>query len=283
MQQSNSSEMLDISKKNDDNCRQLISLITHTESNISEIIKFIDESGVNINCKYGNLQHKNTPLINATLFKPQIVRYLLENGADPNIPESGTGRTPLAIAVSKKNIEIMELLFANRIPIMIDSVDKEGHTPLFWAVANSKKDELDYKIISFLLKKGANPNKLFNGSSPLYYAVLKKDSKIIDILLEHGADINKENINGDTPISLAERSDPFLFKKLSDYISLKGIRMINEYPNLENNIGFDSLSDLYEFSQPPKGGKRRKTSKKGRKPSKKKRKTVKKRRKYKKA
>jgi ankyrin repeat protein len=45
------------------------------------------------------------------------------------------------------------------------------------------------------------------GNTPLHIATLVDDFDIVKILVEHGADINSENIHGDTPYFLAGTND----------------------------------------------------------------------------
>ena len=61
---------------------------------------------------------------------------------------------------------------------------------------------LDYKhydVVRFLLEHGANPNltNTENGGFPLLYA---RTARLIDLLVAHGADVNRQHGDGDTPL-----------------------------------------------------------------------------------
>ena len=55
-----------------------------------------------------------------------------------------------------------------------------------------------------LLKKGANPNIIFNKTkTPLNFAIEVNEANLVNLLLEYKADVNKKDLNGITPLSLA--------------------------------------------------------------------------------
>ena len=43
--------------------------------------------------------------------------------------------------------------------------------------------------------------------TPLLFAVRENNTEIVRFLVEHGADKNIENVDGDTPLSLAEKAN----------------------------------------------------------------------------
>jgi len=57
------------------------------------------------------------------------------------------------------------------------------------------------KIVKLLLNKGADPNRAdIEGISPLYWAAYTKNDKILKLLLAKGADPNIEDNEGKTPL-----------------------------------------------------------------------------------
>ncbi|ORX63233.1 ankyrin, partial [Anaeromyces robustus] len=55
--------------------------------------------------------------------------------------------------------------------------------------------------IRFLVEQGANINKIDNqGKTPLFIACRKGNESIIRFLVEQGADINKDTMDGITPL-----------------------------------------------------------------------------------
>jgi len=75
----------------------------------------------------------------------------------------------------------------------------EGGTPLHTAA-----DRGYLRIVEFLLEHGANPNMKNNyGSTPLHYAAMYGYPEVVELLLEHGANPNIQNRYGYTPLHFA--------------------------------------------------------------------------------
>jgi ankyrin repeat protein len=105
----------------------------------------------------------------AAFFKRrEVVRYLLEAGADPR-PASRTG----------------------------------GFTPLHSAVATDA-GECDVEIVRMLLDRDADPNARSQaGNTPLHTVAFAADRECLDLLLAHGADRTIKNNAGLTPRAVA--------------------------------------------------------------------------------
>jgi uncharacterized protein len=110
-----------------------------------------------------------SPLGLAAFFKRRdVVRYLLEAGADAR-PASRQG----------------------------------GFTPLHSAVATDAA-AVDIEIMRMLLDKGADPNaKAQSGSTPLHTVGFTGDRASLDLLLKHGADPAITNNDGKTAAEIA--------------------------------------------------------------------------------
>jgi len=108
------------------------------------------------------------------------------------------GVTPIHPASSGGNTNIVKILIEKGADV--DSpADKDGHTPLHDAAF-----EGHLEIVKLLLEKGANLNpKDNNKETPLHYASRAGRKKIVKHLIENGANIEEKNDKGATPIHLA--------------------------------------------------------------------------------
>jgi ankyrin repeat protein len=71
------------------------------------------------------------------------------------------------------------------------------------ALASSLGQEI---VCRNLLEAGADVNAAdVYSNTPLYYAVRSENAAIVKLLLEHGADMKRRNMNGWTPLDLARQ------------------------------------------------------------------------------
>ena len=93
------------------------------------------------------------------------VRFLLERGANPNLPDK-SGVYPIQVAAQIGFIEGVERLLKGG--AQVDVSDVTGETPLISAVHRR-----DLKLIELLIEKGASPDRTDNsGRSARDYAAL---------------------------------------------------------------------------------------------------------------
>lgn len=113
----------------------------------------------------------------------QGVLARLEQGDSPNIIDE-YGYTPLVHAIITNKIDIVTLLLKHH--ARVDILDTSGLTALHWAV-----DMGYYDISKLLLSYRANANAYSTQGQPiLFYPLLRKDKKLIKLLLEKGADLH---------------------------------------------------------------------------------------------
>ncbi|MBP2665985.1 MAG: nlpI 2 [Firmicutes bacterium] len=146
-----------------------------------------------------------------------IVQCFIDNGVDVNFKAEGNGTYPsaLASAFSERRLDIMELLLnAGADPnLSFDAeivkdhkiYDIHGVTIAFWAV---RSDEPIYlNILKLLIEKGANVNKADSmGNTPLIEACEQGKIESVKILLANGANPNQANIKAEKPLDLAIKS-----------------------------------------------------------------------------
>jgi ankyrin repeat protein len=141
----------------------------------------------------------STPLLIASINNHiEVARFLLRQGADPNISDDYHKRPPLFAAIEMRNLD-----FTPESPPPYPSVD----------------DPLD--LITELLDRGANPNFRtnttpvrgfmqltgswvnFDGQTPFIRAALAGDVTVMRLLLDHGADPTLATDQGTTALMAA--------------------------------------------------------------------------------
>lgn len=165
-----------------------------------------------------------------------LLRRLIGNGAPVDLSDN-YGTTPLVLAVAGRNVDLIQALLArganvnarnqrqwtpltyaslldDEEPVIhtllahgatVDARDATGRTPLFTAVEFQRPG-----AVRLLAEAKADPNvtlkKAMGGQSVLTAAAESGNTRIIALLLERGADVNKPDARGITPLQWASRS-----------------------------------------------------------------------------
>uniref|UniRef100_A0A8C6V1J7 Nuclear factor of kappa light polypeptide gene enhancer in B-cells inhibitor, epsilon n=1 Tax=Neogobius melanostomus TaxID=47308 RepID=A0A8C6V1J7_9GOBI len=113
----------------------------------------------------------------------EVMKLLRKKGAELNIQDGTSGKTPLHLAV-------------------------ELH---------------DVVLVRMLLSWGANTDTfMFNGCTPLHLAVGRQDADIANLLCQSGADKMLRNMEDETPLDLADGNDDILALFPFDDIQISG-------------------------------------------------------------
>jgi ankyrin repeat protein len=170
----------------------------------------------------------------------EIVKLLLEAGADPNI-QTLNGDTPLIEASQRKYMEeeIISLLLSYK----ADSNIKRNKRNLItsrpqydWTALIYAANEGLTKVVSLLLKAGANPNiKDDDGVTALKRAALKGYTEIVSLLLKAGANPNIKDDDGVTALNKAA------LKGYTEIVSL--LLKAGANPNIKVKNGVTALID----------------------------------------
>ena len=133
----------------------------------------------------------------------------------------------------------------NSFKIDINFKNENGYTLLMMACRTN-----NYKIVEYLLDKGADPNikTKFSGWFALMYAAECSDTDIINLLLEKGADINLKNDKGWNALchsifTSKKANAIFLIKKGSDV----NIRTDKEWTPLMLSVRNNKDPDILRF------------------------------------
>ncbi|KAL7949509.1 ankyrin repeat-containing domain protein [Trichoderma barbatum] len=126
-----------------------------------------------------------------------LTELLLERGVDLNRPSTKDGWTPLVFAASNGDLHLMRRLLTREPgPAKVDMQDREGKTPLWWATHVEMAS-----AIQLLSDHGSNVDDACgDGSTPLHEAVSKTSSKLVQLLVGLGANVNARMANGSTPL-----------------------------------------------------------------------------------
>eukprot|EP00111_Clytia_hemisphaerica_P004104 TCONS_00011733-protein len=203
-----------------------------------DVIRLLVQSGHSVNC-YNC--HNQTPLFVAVEMENTInARTLVTLGGRVDDVESTRGQTPLHVATFKDNVEMLKIL-TRRNSLDVNVVDQDGKTPLAYAIIRSsrvavqhllergadtgmkdskgnnalhlsvmtKNTEITEDVLSVGNQSLIN-EKTMEGKSPLLLAVDRQSKsfdtntiKMIDILLNKGADPHQKSKSGSTAYELA--------------------------------------------------------------------------------
>jgi hypothetical protein len=178
-------------------------------NNRLSIIELLISQGVDLDAKCS----KSKTAIEIALWRNNwdLVKLLISKGANVN---PGIWRSPLFQAVQEDNFEVAKFLIENGANVNCISVDGPLDKMLFKTALQLAIENLNYELAELLLANGAEiyptyEDKLRNTSSlsddTLLHTVVKMNNiRLADLLLSYGADTNKKNSLGKTPLVYAE-------------------------------------------------------------------------------
>tara|TARA_Y100001954_G_scaffold226335_1_gene268045 strand:- start:3111 stop:6092 length:2982 start_codon:yes stop_codon:yes gene_type:complete len=169
-----------------------------------------------------SLEEELAKYSNPSSYDPENIKRLVGEGADVNTLNRW-GNPPLTMAVLKKNVELIKFLLSRGANVNLknpkgfsplDFAKKSGNnliidllqggkleTSLKAALASNKYES--NKIID-LIKQGAPVNTLSSsGDTALIVAVKKNDARVVEALLEKGANVKLENNEKMTALDIA--------------------------------------------------------------------------------
>jgi len=127
--------------------------------------------------------------------RQDVVKLLLDHGADPNRKEINSGQTALMWAAAEKHPDVVQLLVQHNADTNARS--NNSFTPLMFAV---RQGDENVSTVEILINAGANVNDVFSksGLTPLMLSSIGGFEKITELLLNHGADPTAKDNSGNS-------------------------------------------------------------------------------------
>ncbi|KAF8268319.1 hypothetical protein EI94DRAFT_1186065 [Lactarius quietus] len=150
---------------------------------------------------------RDTPLHAASANgQADIIRWLLDHGADSNACDSIGRWTPFHYAADYLQLDAVQVLLKYNADINLKN--EAGQTPLCEALARSSLEGNIVEIVRQLLEHGADPNiPDRDHSTALHQASSKGSLEIARLLLSYGAKVDEKNGEGRTPLHVAESNE----------------------------------------------------------------------------
>lgn len=137
---------------------------------------------------------------NGTLTRSGLAEHLRLIRIDDE--DQTTGLTPLAAAVYEGHFDVVRILLEQH--ANANKKIRDGRTPLYLAAIAKGNRSL---IVQLLLKRGANVDETWGNETPLMVAITQaRDPGVVQLLVEAGASLSKENDRRENSQFLADTS-----------------------------------------------------------------------------
>ena len=203
-----------------------------------EIVKFLLEKGADINADRGG----TTALHMAAIFggKTELIELLLEKGADINA-RAGNGHTPLNFAVIGKQKKIADLLLDKGGEINLENMN------FTWLLYTSSSSGIK-RIVDMALEKDVDFSyRSGNGYTLLHSAAEGGIIELAELLFSKGLKVEDANVYGQTPLHITARGG---FKDIVELFLKKGADINVKTNNGKTPIHFareNRRDDIVEY------------------------------------
>ena len=185
----------DVNAKNGLDCS---SLRFAAENGSIDAVKLLIANGADLNSRDN---HGETPLMwAARMGQSENTKYLIESGADVNAKDDDYGWTALITVARFGSGQAAKLLIDGGADL--NSQGNSGSTALMIACEQRRID-----VVKCLLEAGADVGKVNKeGATAAHYAARGR-TDLMELLIKHGPDINVQDRNGRTPVTIAENNN----------------------------------------------------------------------------
>jgi len=201
-----------------------------------DIVKYLVENGADLNIQDIN---ENTALMYGVYNSRKVAEYLITQGSNLDIVNNRKCNC-LHISSSIGNLVITDILYNQG--MNLEDIDINGNTPIFVALLNKQ-----YNIVKYLLKKNININLTNNNienntKSTLLHICIYYDisEEIVNLLIKNNININAVNENNETPLKYACKLNKLEYVKL---LLSKGAN-----PNINSYLNYSCLHDAIDHN-----------------------------------
>uniref|UniRef100_A0A8C4Q4D6 Palmitoyltransferase n=1 Tax=Eptatretus burgeri TaxID=7764 RepID=A0A8C4Q4D6_EPTBU len=148
-----------------------------------------------------------------------MVVLLMKYGADPSLLD-GEGCSCVHLAAQFQHTAIVAYLIAKGLDV--DMMDQNGMTPLMWASYRTYGMDPTRLLLTF--NATVNLGDKFHKNTALHWAVLAANTNVINLLLDVGANVDAQNVKGESPLDLAkQRKNAWITTRLQEVRQARGL------------------------------------------------------------